>query len=203
MAFLRASNGPDHDPEIRGRGVTLRAPTMTDYASWAELRAQSRAHLTPWEPQWSRDELSRSAFRRRLRHYSREWREDLGYAFFIFRAGDGALLGGLTVSNVRRGVAQTATLGYWLGERYCGRGHMTDAVAAAMPFLFNELRLHRIEAACLPQNSASIRVLEKCGFKSEGVARQYLRIAGAWQDHLLFAMLDGDLRGDASPMGAA
>jgi ribosomal-protein-alanine N-acetyltransferase len=194
MAFLRTTSGPDHDTEIRGRGIVLRHPAMQDYAPWAELRAQSRSHLMPWEPQWSRDELSRSAYRRRLRHYARELREDLGYAFFIYRDGDGALLGGVTISNVRRGVAQTGTLGYWVGERYAGRGHMTAAVSAILPFLFNELRLHRIEAACLPHNVASIRVLEKCGFQPEGRARQYLRIAGTWQDHLLFALLDRDPR---------
>lgn len=196
MAFLK-SGLADTLPILRGRSVWLRPPVAGDYGSWAELRAASRAHLTPWEPQWSRDELTRTAYRRRLRHYFRESREDLGYAFFIFRASDDVLLGGVTLSNVRRGVAQSVSLGYWLGAPYVRRGHMTAAVAAVLPFVFDELRLHRVEAACLPINFASIRVLESNGFVREGLARRYLKIDGEWQDHLLFAKLSSDEDGGA------
>ena len=115
MAFLRSSITQDAVGIVRGRGVWLRLPIMSDYAPWAELRTRSREHLTPWEPVWQRDELSRSSFRRRVRHYQREAREDLGYAFLIFRDADDKLIGGLTLSNVRRGVTQAAVLGYWLG----------------------------------------------------------------------------------------
>jgi ribosomal-protein-alanine N-acetyltransferase len=167
---------------------------MQDYAAWAELRALSRAHLTPWEPQWSRDELTRSNFRRRLRQYHRELRDDHGYAYLIFSDTECQLLGGLNLSNVRRGAAQAASLGYWLGAPFTGRGFMTDAVRAAMRYAFGTLRLHRIEAACLPSNVASQRVLEKVGFSREGLARRYLKINGQWQDHDLFALLPDDLR---------
>lgn len=192
MAFLKSGLGSEPHPLLRGNGVWLRPPTASDYGAWAELRALSRAHLTPWEPQWSRDELSRGAFRRRLRHYFRESREDLGYAFFVFRAGDDCLLGGVTLSNVRRGVAQAVSLGYWLGAPFVRRGHMTAAVRAVLPYAFDELRLHRVEAACLPINAASISVLTKSGFTREGLARRYLKIDGEWQDHLLFAKLSED-----------
>ena len=165
---------------------------MSDYGPWAELRAMSRAHLTPWEPQWSSDELARHAFRQRLRYYARESSEDLGYAFFLFRSGDDALLGGLTLSNVRRGVSQCATLGYWIGLPFVRRGHMTDAVLALLSYSYEELRLHRLEAACLPDNEGSIRVLEGNGFQREGLARRFLKINGVWQDHLLFARLIDD-----------
>jgi ribosomal-protein-alanine N-acetyltransferase len=194
MAFLRSTSGIDAEAEVRGQEVSLRHPAMGDYAAWAELRAMSRQHLTVWEPQWSRDELTRSAFRRRLRQYQRELKEDQGYAFLIFRHADGALLGGLSVSNVRRGVAQAASIGYWIGAPYVGRGHMTDAVKAILPFAFGTLGLHRLEAACLPHNLPSTRVLEKAGFKREGMARRYLKINGAWQDHDLFALLQDDAR---------
>src|SRR5262245_29735421 len=150
MAFLRSGLGAEYAVLVRGRGVWLRPPLMSDYAAWAELRAMSRAHLTPWEPQWSSDELGRHAYRQRLRHYAREQREDLGYAFFVFRTGDDALLGGLTLSNVRRGVSQSATLGYWMGLPYVRRGYMSAAVAALLGYGYEELRLHRLEAACLP-----------------------------------------------------
>ncbi|HEU4380003.1 MAG TPA: GNAT family protein [Hyphomicrobiaceae bacterium] len=194
MAFLRSTSAIDADAEVYGRQVMLRFPLMGDYSAWAELRALSRQHLTPWEPQWSRDELTRSAFRRRLRQYQREQKEDLGYAFLIFRQSDAELLGGLSISNVRRGVAQAAAVGYWIGATHTGCGYMTDAVMAMLPYAFDTLGLHRLEAACLPHNAASSRVLLKAGFRREGMARRYLRINGVWQDHDLFAMLQDDAR---------
>ena len=160
--------------------------------AWAELRAQSRDFLMPWEPLWASDELSRASFRRRVRHYLRDLREDVGYALFIFSATSGALVGGLTLCNVRRGVTQSCTLGYWVGAKYAKQGYMTAAVRAVIPFVFDQLELHRLEAACLPTNAASIKLLEKTGFKREGLARRYLRINGVWQDHLLYARLDTD-----------
>lgn len=195
MAFLRSSSIVDMDVEVRGARVCLRHPGMQDYSAWAELRALSRAGLTPWEPQWTRDELTRSSFRRRLRQYHRDLREDQGYAFLIFGNAESALVGGVNLSNVRRGVAQTASLGYWMGTPHTGKGLMTDAVRTAVGFAFTTLRLNRLEAACLPSNVASQRVLEKTGFAREGRARRYLKINGHWQDHDLFALLHDDPRG--------
>jgi [ribosomal protein S5]-alanine N-acetyltransferase len=193
MAFSR-SILPDVDAEVRGRQVYLRQPAMGDYSAWAELRALSRQHLTVWEPLWTRDELSRSAFRRRLRQYQREMREDQGYAFLVFREGDATLVGGLTISNVRRGVAQSASVGYWMGLPHVRCGYMTDALRAVVPFAFGTLGLHRLEAACLPHNAPSARVLEKAGFRREGTARRYLKINDVWQDHDLYALLNDDAR---------
>ena len=180
---------------LRGRSVWLRAPMLGDYSDWAELRAMSRDHLTPWEPQWQRDELSRGSYRRRVRHYQREARDDLGYAYLIFSEADDRLVGGLTLSNVRRGVTQTGVLGYWIGKPHVGRGYMTEAVRAAIGFAFDTLHLHRVEAATMPSNTASIRVLERNGFRREGFARQLLKINGVWEDHLLHALLSSDVRG--------
>lgn len=196
MAFLRSSSGHDSALTLRGRSVWMRGPLMADYVAWAELRAMSRDHLTPWEPQWQRDELSRSAYRRRVRHYQREAREDLGYAFLIFSESDDQLIGGLTLSNVRRGVTQAGVLGYWIGKPFAGRGHMTEAVRAAVVFAFDTLHLHRLEAATMPGNVASIRVLEHNGFRREGFARQLLKINGLWEDHLLHGLLAGDERSE-------
>jgi [ribosomal protein S5]-alanine N-acetyltransferase len=191
MAFLRAGNSSEW-AVLQGRGVWLRPPLMNDYGPWAELRAQGRAHLGPWEPAWPRDDLTKSAYRRRIRHYQREARDDLGYAFLLFEADSERLLGGLTLSNVRRGVTQSAMLGYWLGQPYVGRGLMTSAVCAILPHAFEQLRLHRIEAAVQPANARSIGVLKRAGFLEEGLARRYLKINGAWQDHLVFAILAED-----------
>ena len=192
MAFLRTSAYLDDTPIIAGGGVVLRPPEMRDYWAWARLRQDSRDFLEPWEPLWPRDDLTRGAFRYRIKRYQRDLVDDVAYAFFVFREGDGELVGGLSLSNIRRGVAQTATLGYWIGEPHARRGHMSAAVRAVVPFAFDTLRLHRLEAACLPSNAASMGLLLKCGFAREGYARGYLKIAGRWQDHVLFALLDSD-----------
>ena len=194
MALLRATSPSDFGPVIESGLVMLRTPQMSDYPAWAELRASSREFLMPWEPLWAADELSRASFRRRVRHYLRDLREDVGYALFIYATATNALVGGLTLCNVRRGVTQSCTLGYWIGADHAQKGYMTAAVRAVVPFVFDSLELHRLEAACLPTNTASIRLLEKTGFKREGLARRYLRINGAWQDHLLYALLDSDMR---------
>lgn len=194
MAFLRSVPPPPSLAVIRGEKVLLRFPVLSDYAQWAVLRSESRKFLAPWEPVWPSDELTRLGFRRRIKRYQRELREGSGYPFFVFAADGVALLGGLTLSQVQRGVTQSGSLGYWMGERHAGRGYMSDAVRTLLRFGFDTLRLHRIEAACLPHNAASIRLLEKVGFRREGYARSYLCIDGRWQDHLLYAMVSDDPR---------
>jgi ribosomal-protein-alanine N-acetyltransferase len=159
------------------------------------LRSESRAFLSPWEPQWARDELTKSAFRRRLKRYAHETRNDTAYAFFVFRRDDDVLLGGCTLSNVRRGVTQCCAIGYWIGERFSRQGYMQGAIHALLPFVFQTLGLHRIEAACLPANEPSKSLLIKTGFKQEGLARRYLQINGDWQDHVLFALLADEVPG--------
>lgn len=175
---------------IDGEGVYLRAPEARDYAEWSDVRESSRAFLTPWEPTWAADELSRGSFRYKLRRYTEDARDDKAYAMFIFREEDGALTGGVTLSNVRRGVAQAASLGYWAGEIYAGHGYTTAAVRAVVRFAFDDLDLHRVEAACQPENAASRSVLTKAGFTHEGQARAYLKINGQWRDHLLFGIVN-------------
>lgn len=192
MAFFRSVSFSEPTSVVVGEGVSLRAPTMADYPAWAELRAASRDFLVPWEPTWPLDDLTRSAFRRRLRRYMEDQRADQAYAFLLFREVDQVLLGGLTLANVRRGVAQAASLGYWMGKPYARQGYMTAALNALLPFAHEALRFHRVEAACIPTNAASIRLLEKTGFRREGHAREYLCINGVWQDHLLFGRLRAD-----------
>ena len=149
--------------------------------------------LTPWEPTWPPDDLTRGAFRRRLKRYAEDQRGDLAYAFLIFRSDDNAMVGGLTLANIRRGVAQAGSIGYWVGAPFVRKGYMTAAVRALIPYSFTTLRLHRLEAACIPDNTASIRLLERTAFKREGYARGYLCINGIWQDHLLYARLKDDV----------
>jgi len=191
MAFFRTINFAEPLPIIEGDEVVLRTPQITDFEEWAALREASRAFLTPWEPTWPVDDLTRAAFRRRIKRYAEDLRTDTGYAFVIARYSDGALVGGLTLANIRRGVAQAGSLGYWTGLPFVRQGYMTAAVRALVPFAFNSLRLHRLEAACIPSNTGSIKLLEKTGFVREGYAPEYLCINGVWQDHLLYGRLNG------------
>lgn len=192
MALFRFSTEPPSRPAIRTASLVLRPPAAGDYAAWATLRMESRAFLTPWEPVWNDEDLTRDAFRQRVKRAAREIAADEAYSFLLFDARSEALLGGLTLGLVRRGVAQACTLGYWMGERHAGRGHMTEAVRGALRFAFDELAMHRVEASCLPSNEPSRRLLERVGFQREGLARAYLRINGAWADHLLYASLAQD-----------
>jgi ribosomal-protein-alanine N-acetyltransferase len=191
--FMRGMLFPGgREPVLKGEAVYLRYPQMSDYSNWAELRGQSREFLMPWEPTWAADELTRGGFRRRLRRYQREIKSDSAYPFFLFHALDDALMGGCTLSQVRRGVTQSAALGYWIGARYARHGHMFAAIRAMLPFVFEVIGLHRLEAACIPENEPSRSLLLKLGFREEGRARSYLQINGEWRDHILFALLEED-----------
>jgi ribosomal-protein-alanine N-acetyltransferase len=194
MSFFSLSRRKIAEQILVGEGVYLRPALQRDFESWRDLRADSRAFLKPWEPRWPADDLTRSGYRRRLLRQDRDRQDDQAYTFLLFREDDHALLGGLTLGNVRRGVAQCGTLGYWMGELHAGHGYMSKGVRAALRHAFGELRLHRVEAACAPHNERSRRLLEQLGFQHEGFARAYLLIDGAWQDHLLFGLLEGDFK---------
>lgn len=179
-------------PVLHGQGLLLRPPRPADYAEWAELRELSRDYLQPWEPAWSEDDLTRSAFRRRLSIYSREMELGTAWPLFVYQLESERLMGAITLSNIRRGVAENATMGYWIGLPYAGQGVGTSGVRLILDFAFSTLQLHRVEAACVPTNKASRRVLEKVGFREEGLARAYLKINGSWADHLLFGILSDE-----------
>lgn len=189
---LRGSAALNEGTVLRGIKTKLRMPLSGDYAEWSRLRAESRHFLRPWEPTWPRDDLTRMAYRRRVRRYHREIRADEGYAVFVFEDGEDRLVGGITLAHVKRGVTQSCSLGYWAGERFAGRGLMSDAVRTIVPFCFDVLGLNRIEAATLPHNERSITLLKRVGFTEEGYARRFLCINGAWRDHILFALVRGD-----------
>lgn len=177
---------------LTGTRILLRPPARRDAEAWSVLRRQSQDFLQPWEPTWPSDGATHAAFHRRRTHILEDWAARSGYGFLIFRRDDGALLGGVTLSNLRRGVARTGSLGYWIGGPHARRGYMTEAVACVLDFAFGTLDLHRVEAACLPENESSRHLLLKSGFREEGLARGYLKINGRWQDHCTFAVLKED-----------
>lgn len=175
--------------------LILRPPTHSDHRAWASLRKESAEFLVPWEPTWARDHLSRKAFTNRVYWANRAVASGTAVPLFLLRRSDEMLLGAITLDNIRRGPSQSGTLGYWIGEPYARQGFMAEAIEAVVHHAFHGLDLSRVEAACLPENAASRGLLEKSGFKYEGVAQSYLQINGRWRNHVLYANLRSDRRG--------
>ena len=182
-------------PRIETERLTLRLPAHSDWRAWAALREASAAHLTPWEPVWAHDHLTRKAFTNRVYWAMRAETQGAALPLLLIRRDDQALIGAVTLDNIRRGPVQAGTIGYWIGASFARKGFMREAVAALVHHAFTALDLSRIESACLPENAASRGVLEKCGFKYEGVAQSYLQINGRWRNHVLYANLRHDRRG--------
>ena len=180
---------------IETERLTLRQPQHGDFRAWSVLRSESADFLIPWEPAWSADHLSRKGFTNRVYWAQRAINGGTAMPLFLIRRSDEMLLGAITLDNIRRGPSQAGTLGYWIGERYTRQGYMRETIEAVVHHAFNQLDLSRIEAACLPENTASRGVLEKSGFKYEGVAQSYLQINGRWRTHVLYAALRNDRRG--------
>lgn len=187
--FLRA-----RPVRLETERIVLRLPAHGDFRAWSALRETSRAFLTPWEPVWSPDHLSRKSFVNRVYWAARASRGGTALPLFLVRR-DGVLLGAITLDNIRRGPAQSGTIGYWIGQSFARQGYMQEAIGALVHHAFTTLDLSRVEAACLPENAASRGVLEKAGFKYEGVAQSYLQIDGRWRNHVLYANLRHDRRG--------
>lgn len=193
MRLLNFKSRYKEPSRLETRRMILRRPAPEDFSAWSNLRRNSADFLRPFEPTWAPDELSRAAFRSRLRRQESEITSGRGLPWFLFKAEDNStLLGGLTISNIRRGVAETGTIGYWMGETFAGQGYMHEALEAICEDAFTTHRLHRLEAATVLENERSQRLLAKSGFRQEGVARRYLKIDGNWRDHLLFARLSDD-----------
>lgn len=191
FAFFR---DPGYGQRLEAPRIYLRPPAHRDFREWRRQRLDSRNFLEPWEPTWSEDAHDASGYRRRCRICRDEWRRDEAYSFFIFRRQDQALLGGITLRHIRRIAAQMGVVGYWMSQAHARQGYMSEGLGALLDFAFDDLGLHRIEAACVPENLPSAGLLIKLGFREEGRARAYLRIAGRWQDHRLFAILAEDRR---------
>ncbi|MFA7432488.1 MAG: GNAT family protein [Gemmobacter sp.] len=182
-------------PRIETERMSLRLPVHGDHRAWADLREHSAAFLKPWEPTWAGDHLTRRAFTTRVYWSARAEAQGTALPLLLIRREDGVVMGGITLDNIRRGPAQSGTIGYWIGAPHARQGYMREAIGALVHHAFTVLDLSRIDAACLPENAASRGVLEKSGFKYEGVAQSYLQIAGRWRNHVLYANLRTDRRG--------
>ena len=180
--------------KLTGERVFLRPPKRRDALKWQKLRMSSKSFLVPWEPSWDASSCTRRAYLRYFKNSNYLANMDRAYSFLIFKTDDKTLLGGINIGNVRRGVSQSASLGYWIGEKYSRNGYMKEALKLLIPSLFIDLRLNRIEAATLEENIASKNLLKKIGFKKEGVLRKYLKINGNWRDHILYGLLENDFK---------
>ena len=180
--------------KLTGKRVFLRPPKRRDALKWQKLRITSKSFLVPWEPSWDASSCTRRAYLRYFKNSNYLANMDRAYSFLIFKRDDKALLGGINVGNVRRGVSQSASIGYWIGVKYARNGYMKEALKLLIPSLFIDLRLNRIEAATLEENIASRNLLKKIGFKKEGVFRKYLKINGAWRDHVIYGLLENDFK---------
>ena len=175
--------------------LILRTPRHNDFRNWVELRTSSRDFLTPWDPVWSSEHLTRKSFTNRVYWAQRAVNAGSGYPLFLIHKIDKNLVGAVTLDNIRRGPSQVGTLGYWIGQPYARQGFMREAVGVVVKHAFQNFDISRIEAACLPENQPSRGLLEGCGFKYEGVAQSYLQIGGRWRTHVLYASIRHDRRG--------
>ena len=186
--MLRFLSRNSDAPELRNSDYLLRLPRNSDYRQWYKLRSESRQFLQPWEPTWRSDELTESSYRVRVTRNAQEFSSGQAVSLLLFNSQQ-TLLGGITIGYIRRGAAQSCMVGYWMGEAYAAQGHMSAALKLVIPYIFDGLQLHRIEAACIPENFKSIRLLENAGFQREGLLREYLKINGNWRDHVMFSLI--------------
>ena len=194
MSFLNAYSLKKNLFEITGRKVILRPPQYSDWKAWADERKKNKLYLQPWEPLWSINELERSSFVKRVRMFERLSHNDQAYSFLIYKSDNEDFIGEVNISNVQRGIIQSCTIGYWIAKDCEGKGMMSESLELVKKFIFNELKLHRIEAACLPHNIPSLKLLLKNGFIKEGTARKLLKINDKWQDHTVLSFILDDFK---------
>jgi ribosomal-protein-alanine N-acetyltransferase len=171
--------------------LELAPPRARDVGSYRHALRKNQEHLRPWmpKPKPGEDPTSLTTVATAITRHRREWRRGEAFVFVVReQGGDGAIIGRVALFGVMRGVFQNAHLGYWIAEDKQTQGMTTEAVRRALDFAFGEAALHRVEAAVVPRNTASLRVLDKCRFRREGVAERYLCVAGAWEDYALFAI---------------
>ena len=175
-------------PIILSERLIIRLPVIADYENWVILRKKSENFLNQWEPEKDFNYYSKNLFVKRVRWAKKNFDLKIVLHFFLFLRSNYQLVGGITLDNIRYGPFQSATLGYWLGEEFSKKGIMTEGLNSLITYANKTVGISRIEAATLPNNLASRRLLENCNFKYEGVGQYYLQIKGKWQHHILYAI---------------
>ena len=177
------------EKELIGKKVILKQPKKENWKEWAELRQRSREFLQPWEPKWPNNFLTKESFTSFINMIENSLKKKNGYNFFIFNKKKKHLMGGISLTNFKSEGYKSITIGYWMGQDYAGRGYMKDSLKIICDYCFSDLGVNRIEAACLPKNLTSKKVLLNVGFEIEGYAKKYLNINGKLEDHLLLAKI--------------
>ncbi|OFW77122.1 MAG: alanine acetyltransferase [Alicyclobacillus sp. RIFOXYA1_FULL_53_8] len=173
---------------LSSKHIDLRQLELNDAVSLLDLRQRNREFLVPWEPVQPESHFTLIGQQEAIEKLRSNWESGTGYGFGIFLRSTGLLVGRITLSNVVRGAWESCTLGYFLDQGMNGRGYMTEAVRLTAAFAFQDANLHRVQAAVMPKNAGSIRVLENVGFRYEGFAEYYLRINDVWEHHNLYSM---------------
>ena len=189
MTILHPFQSKTESVVLHGTKVFLRSPEFRDWREWSELRKFNMEYLKPWEPAWSPYELERGYFVKRVKFFDKLSNRDKAYSFLIFDSDKNKLIGEININNIQRGVVQSCSIGYWISENKMGLGYMRESISILKDFIFNDLKLHRVEAACLPRNMRSLRTLLKSEFEIEGHAKKYLKINGVWEDHILLSCI--------------
>jgi ribosomal-protein-alanine N-acetyltransferase len=171
-----------------GPHVEIRPLTPQDVDSQLQLRLANREFMKPYDPRQPDHFFTRAGQDAHVRMSIQQWLDDRAFGFGVFELSTGELIGRVALSNVVRGAWQNATLGYWIAGNKNGRGYGTEAVQLVTRFAFFNAGLHRVQAAIMPRNARSIRVIEKAGYRFEGESRRYLSIDGVWEDHHIYAM---------------
>ena len=182
-----------HDgPKLVGPRVMLRPLRGTDFAAWREVRLANRDWLEPWEPRpeaGSADPVADAdAFRSRCSAWDRQRQFDAAYGFGLFLRTDDRFIGEVSLGTVHRGPFQSASIGYWVDRRHAGNGYVPEGVALIIRYGFDDLHLHRLEAAIVPRNAPSRRVAAKLGLREEGTSERFLQINGVFEDHVRYAI---------------
>lgn len=177
---------------LTGPRIYLCPPKWDDCTDWIAVRTRNESALKPYEPVWPDKCLTPSFFRARLRRQYRDWHDHLARYFLIRLQDTNALIGGININHICLGAARHGSLGYWLDRDHQGQGYMGEAIGCVLDYAFKGMHFQRIQAACIPENEKSMRILRHAGFTEEGFARAYLQINGMWRDHHLFAITAQD-----------
>lgn len=190
------STHPGWPAKLSAGSVTLRPPRLRDGRAWSEVRMRNEMWLTKWEPSsphsWS-ERHAVSAWPPLLSALRKAGRAGTMLPFVVTYGG--RFVGQMNVSNVVHGVLQSCTVGYWIDRAAAGRGITPTALALVIDHCFTTVGLHRVEVDIRPENSASLRVVEKLGLRREAYLERYLDIDGAWRDHVSFAITSEELPG--------
>lgn len=183
-----------HLPVLSTDRLLLRFPTQRDADAMVRFALDNREHFAPWDPVRDDEYFTPGYWKHLLAEGVQRFRHGTHLQFVMSEQGgaDGTIIGQITLSGITRGVFQAAYLGYGLDRRHVGKGYMSEALRATIAYCFDEMRLHRIMANYMPANERSRRLLERLGFEREGFARDYLHLAGKWQDHVLTSITNPD-----------